>query len=119
MEESSTVVIRKATDVLVKNLPEIRSVEEWAEAVGYRNAANFSREFRNHFGKRPKVVMVDVRLQKAINLLRENPEISCYEVARAIGKKDEKALHRYFITHTHKPPSVYRQKMGTKKGDLK
>jgi len=118
MKETSAWDISEANNVFGKNLTCIHSVEEWARSVGYRNTDQFSRHYRNYFGKRPKAEMVKIRLQKAISLLKASPEISCYEVARAIGKKDEKALHKYFKTHAGKPPSAFRtQKGGRKMGN--
>ncbi len=112
MKETSARNVSEANNVFGKNLKGIHSVEEWARVVGYRNTDQFSRDYRNYFGKRPKAVMVNIRLQKAISLLKTSPDISCYEVAKAIGKKDEKALHKYFKTHAGKPPSAFRPKKG-------
>lgn len=109
-KQSSTPKIELANEILKENLTKILSVEEWAKACGYRNADSFSRRYRNQFGIRPKHAMVKHRLKKAKQMLIEEPEISCYEVAQAIGKRDEKELHRYFITHTQNPPSFYREK---------
>jgi len=108
MKPSSVTDITKANEILAENLSEIANVQEWAEAVGYKELSLFSRTYRNCFGMRPKKYMVKLRLDKAIRLLRNNPAISCYEVARAIGKQDEKALHRFFITHGKKTPSYYK-----------
>ena len=119
MNTSSAPEIQKANEILSAKLKEILSVQEWAETLGYHDMARFSREYRNHFGERPKEHMVKIRLEKAIGLLRNNPKISCYEVAQSIGKKDEKALHRYFMIHANTPPSAFRQKRRTKSEDKK
>ncbi|MCH8550233.1 MAG: AraC family transcriptional regulator [Balneolaceae bacterium] len=89
-KQSSASRIESADKVLLENLAEILSVEEWAKACGYQNADYFSKRYRKYFGIRPKRAMVQIRLQKAKQMLIEEPQISCYEIAQAIGKRDEK-----------------------------
>lgn len=52
--------------------------------------------------------MINYKLNKAIDIIKSNPEQSLYEVALEIGKKDEKSLHAFFKRNSYKPPSNYR-----------
>jgi len=85
-------------------LAEINTVSEWAAVLGFKNEKTFSRRYRNENGKRPKSILIKMKLDHAIHLLNNNPEMSCYEIAREIGKKDEKALNFFFRTHLGKSP---------------
>lgn len=110
MKKVSDTDIKQANIVLENNLKDICSVREWAQVLGFNDPVRFNRAYRNIFGEKPKSAMVRMRLGEAVRLLRECPDMSCYEVARAIGKKDEKALNYYFYTNIGQPPSSFRKK---------
>ncbi len=107
---SSLERIIDANSVLIQQLSEIHTISKWARLVGFTDAVRFSREYRNYFGVSPKKAMVEIRLKTAISLLKSKPCMSCYEIARAIGKKDEKSLNFYFSVHIGKPPTAFRTK---------
>lgn len=97
-----------ARQLLLSNLNEIDTISEWADLVGYGCAKKFSADYRNRYKKRPKKDMINYKLNKAIELIKSNPEQSLYEVALKIGKKDEKSLHAFFKRNSYKHPSYYR-----------
>jgi len=94
---------------LREKIAKISTVEEWAEELGY-DTKTFARKYRNKFGSRPKAVIIQTKLDLAVDLLHNNPEMSCYDVARAIGKEDEKALNYFFYTHLKKSPRSHKSK---------
>ena len=91
--------LTKADEILRKRMSEIDTVARWANELGFNSEKVFSRKYRNEYGKRPKSVLIKMKLERALFLLEHDPEMNCFEVARAIGKKDEKALNFFFRTH--------------------
>lgn len=109
MRKNKIENLDKSLEVLEKQIKSIDRVSEWAEACGYTNPKTFSRHFRNHFGERPGIVMKRAKLEKAIELLTNGEELSNYEIARNIGKKDEQALYHFVKGQTDKPPEFYKR----------
>lgn len=107
--------IEAAVEFLKPRLKEIDKVKDWAEIMGYDNSAYFSDLFRDHFGERPKLVMDRIKLERAIQLLSDQPEMKCYTVALEIGKKNEHILNHFFNRMTGFPPNDFR----TEKSDRK
>ncbi|MCH8569664.1 MAG: helix-turn-helix domain-containing protein [Balneolales bacterium] len=106
----STLGLAKADSVLRENIAQIGTVAEWAEVVGYADPKSFARKYRNKFDRRAKEAIIKTKLDVAISLLKNKPDLSCYEIARKIGKEDEKALNYFFYTHLRRPPREYRSK---------
>lgn len=52
--------------------------------------------------------MADIKLDILKNLLNEQPDITFYEAAHLIGKKDEQALYHFVKQQTGHPPSRLR-----------
>jgi transcriptional regulator GlxA family with amidase domain len=113
MDGNRELPIEGAIDFLKPRLREIDRVNEWARAMGYKNSKRFSRLFRNHFKKQPKKILDEIKVQKAIELLTNGNEMSCYEVAWEIGKRDEQALYKFMIRKTGYHPSYF---LDSKKG---
>ncbi len=88
MKMKTEIPIEQSIQILEKNLIKIDRVSEWSEYCGYKNGKKFSRLFRNHFGIRPKIMMSEKKIEKAVELLAQG-RISNYEIALEIGKKDE------------------------------
>lgn len=97
-----------ARELLLSNIKELDTIYEWAVLVGYDCPKKFSSDYRNHYKRRPKKDMIHYKLNKAIELIKTNPELSLYEVALEVGKKDEKSLHAFFKRNSYKHPSYYR-----------
>jgi AraC-like DNA-binding protein len=108
MKRKAEVPIDHCVQILKGNIKSIDRVGEWSEICGYNDVKKFSRLFRNHFGIRPKKLMNRIKLEIAINLLSEGKS-SNYEIARDIGKKDEKVLYTFFKQQTGKPPEIYKR----------
>lgn len=109
MKRKNEVPIDQYTQILKGNIKSIDRVGEWCESCGYKDMKKFSRVIRNNFGIRPKKLMNRIKLEIAIKLLSEG-ELSNYEIALEIGKRDEKALYTFFKQQMGNPPNFYRRK---------
>lgn len=96
--------ISAAVKVLRENLNEISSTEEWAVFMNWDCAVRFSRMFRKHTGKRPSQVLIETKIETAVKLLQEKPVLNCFDIAKHIGKADDKALNKYLKYHTGRVP---------------
>lgn len=100
--------IKQAEQVVRTAMGLIYTVQEWAEAMDFRSTKQFSRTFRNHFGARPKTRLIELRVEKFFDLLKETPEMSCYEIAVNLGLRDEIALSKFIKRHTGKSPTKWK-----------
>ncbi|WP_069130075.1 helix-turn-helix domain-containing protein [Rhodohalobacter halophilus] len=99
--------IKKSIELLKDNLHTIDRVNEWGRMMGYDSPKLFSRDFRNYYGKRPRVYLLRIKVRKALKLLA-NSDKSHYEIAKLIGKRDEQALYHFIKKQTGNAPSYYR-----------
>ncbi len=97
--------IEKAVDILGQHITEVATVSEWADIMGYDSPKYFSRLIRNHYGKRPKELIVQVKLRKIKECFaRESDEI-LFCMARDLGFVDNNALYKFINRHTGKTPT--------------
>lgn len=101
--------MEKALEVARQNLAEILTVGEWAEKMSYSSPKYFSRKFRNHFGIRPKYKLIELRVNRFFEIIKNDPSLSCYEIAFQLGLRDEIALNKFIKRHTGKPPSKWKK----------
>ncbi|TVR17219.1 MAG: AraC family transcriptional regulator [Balneolaceae bacterium] len=113
MKRQPELPIDSAYETLESNLKTIDRVSEWAEFCNYTSSKKFSRLFRNRYGVRPIVIIKKLKLRIATALLMEN-DLSSFEIAREIGKRDEQALYHFFVQQTGNSPSFYRKKIREK-----
>jgi AraC-like DNA-binding protein len=100
--------IKKAVKIAEGKVGSIYTVQEWAEEMNYNSPKYFSRKVRNHFGERPKSILIRIRIAKFVQMLSNNPNISSYEIAQEIGLRDEIALNKFINRHTGKSPSEWK-----------
>ncbi len=93
-----------ALEIARENLKEIRTVTEWAEKMGYDCPKYFSRRFKKYYGVPPKRKLVELRIEKFLELIREDSGISCFEIGLKLGIGDEKDLNEYIRYNTNKCP---------------
>jgi len=93
---------------LQTQLSEIDSVKEWADLSGWNDTKAFTRHIKKELGEKPIQIIIKTKLSLAFELLKFNPEMSCFEISRIIGKPDEKALNKFMKRHTGNPPSYFR-----------
>jgi hypothetical protein len=82
------------------------SIEEIADASGL-NRSYFSRLFKETFGQPPQQFLIQYRLTKAAELLK-NTRISVAEVGRSVGYDNQLHFSRAFRSIFGVPPSEYR-----------
>ncbi|WP_040516570.1 helix-turn-helix domain-containing protein [Gracilimonas tropica] len=102
------VPMEMALSVARENLKEIRTVTEWAQKMGYKCPKYFSRKFKKYYGVPPKPKLVELRIEKFHELIREFPEISCFELGLELGIGDETDLSKYIKRHTRKYPNEWK-----------
>lgn len=105
--------IYKANEILEKDLASIRTINDWADEMGYKTKV-FAHHYRKAFGLTCKKEMVRIRLQRARDLIGTRTDLKYYQIADMVGLADEYALNKYFMRHTGNPPSYFR-KNGQKK----
>jgi hypothetical protein len=58
--------------------------------------------------EKPVLIIIETKLNMAIYLLKNKPELTCFEISRIIGEPDEKAFNKFMKRHTGNPPSYFR-----------
>ncbi len=84
-------------------------VEAVCEAA-FISASSLQRAFAKHFGMSPKQYLIQLRMNRALELLTEN-ELSVKEISFACGFTDEKYFSRAFKKKYGAPPSQFRRHM--------
>ena len=82
-------------------------VEELSKISGY-NPQYFIRLFKQSIGMSPYQYIINCRMKKAVQLLKQNVSVTC--VAEQTGYGDIKAFSRAFKSYFNVPPSEYEKK---------
>ena len=101
--------IEHAIHVLENNIAKINTVSEWGDHLGFSSHKYFSRQFRKHFGQRPKQIIVEKKLEMVKSRFAEFPDKINYAIAREIGLCDEPAFYKFIKRHTGKSPSEFKR----------
>ena len=103
--------ILASVPTLEQNIQHVRSVNEWALMMGFRNPKTFSRLFRNHYGIRPKKLMDELRLDaiKRAFLTMEDDKYYC--IALEVGLEDEQALYKFVKNHLGINPTQLKEQV--------
>lgn len=101
--------IAKALEVLQKNRSQIKTVDMWADFMGYQTQKEFSRCFLWHFGTRPKKEFDRIWAEDSIKALKQSDkQATLYAIARDLGYENEGCMYNLVKRITKKPPSYYR-----------
>lgn len=103
------IEIHRSVRVLEKNITRIQTVGEWAEEMGYASVSYFSRKFRNHYGVRPKQILVRKKLDKVKQCMNESPGDIYFSIARKAGFIDNNALYKFIKLHTGKSVTEFKR----------
>lgn len=98
--------IREITSQLLENSGEPVSVNELARRTGY-SPIHFARVFKNVTGLLPREFMIQARIARAKQLLRESP-LSIGEISDALGYSDVFFFSRQFKERTGLSPTRFR-----------
>ena len=100
--------MKEALGFIDANFQRDLSIEEIADASGL-NRSYFSRLFKETFGQSPQQFLIQYRLTKAAELLK-NTQISVAEVGRSVGYDNQLHFSRAFKSVFGVPPSEYRNR---------
>jgi transcriptional regulator GlxA family with amidase domain len=103
--------IKEASRVLEENITSIRTVAEWAEAMGYADRKKFSRVFRKQFGYRPREAFQEIRAKKIQEYFKHFPDEKNYCIAIEFGFADEQGLYKFFKRHIGLSPTEWRKRL--------
>lgn len=102
--------IEAAGHVLAAHINEIRSVNDWADLMGW-DRTEFSRQFRRKNGVSAKDRLRELKFGAINDYFFDQPEARYYEVAYDLGFRDEKALYDYVRYHHKCSPTDYKKKV--------
>lgn len=100
--------IQKAIDYIKQHYGEDLAREDVAAKV-YMSGAHFSRCFKIVTGSTYKDYLTELRMQKAIELLKTNTKIS--DIAQKVGYTNSNRFNVNFRSYTSYSPSEYRSKV--------
>lgn len=99
--------IVEAIDYMRDNLEHSISLIDIARAIN-RSPSHFARQFRNEMGMPPHHYLVNLRLEKAQNLL-DKTRMSIAEIAYECGFSHQEHLTRFFRRRCGTTPAAYRK----------
>jgi len=99
--------IEKSMDLMRQTVSSPLALEKYAQTAGF-SVSQFSYLFKKLFGSSPMAYFVELRIQRAKELL-DNSNLSVKEVAWKLGFEDQLYFSRIFKKVTGVPPSVYRK----------
>ena len=106
-EKTDNYLITKALQYIENNICNDITLEDTAQSV-YLSPAYFSRLFKKHYDLNFKDYVVNLKMEKAMQLLK-NPEYKIYEISEILGYKSVRFFSQTFKKHTGKMPSEFRQ----------
>ncbi|MDR1280936.1 MAG: helix-turn-helix transcriptional regulator [Opitutaceae bacterium] len=106
-EHDDRHTLQRAMSLLRDNTTPFRSVHDLARAVGCSDS-RFHRLTRRILQKTPYQIVLDVRMQRACDLLAHTP-FKLEQIAMATGYADAFSFSSAFKRHTGKSPSDYRE----------
>ncbi|AET67192.1 response regulator containing CheY-like receiver domain and AraC-type DNA-binding domain [Desulfosporosinus orientis DSM 765] len=104
----SNPLVQQAVDYILQNYGQQLTLEEVARQVHLSPAyfsCLFSKEQKQTFSN----FLITTRLEKAKELLQQNPFVSISEISQQIGYKDANYFSRVFKEMTGIPPGLYRK----------
>ncbi len=91
-------MILRAKQYIEDHLAENFSIEDIAKSV-FLSSSYFSREFKSHTGQNVIDYIIDRRMKRAMELLREG-KYNANEISAMVGYADSKYFYRSFKKHT-------------------
>lgn len=99
--------IREAKDYINNHYNEPISLERLSDKVGF-STAYFSTMFKNEVGINFSEYLLNVRMEKAKELLKET-KFSVFDICQKVGYSDIKYFTKRFIQYTSLKPNEYRK----------
>jgi len=106
----SSQLVRQAVVYILQNYVQPLTLEEVARKV-HLSPAYFSSLFSQEQKQTFSNFLITIRLEKAKELLKQNPSVSIAEISQQIGYKDANYFSRVFKKMTGIPPGLYRKSL--------
>jgi AraC-like DNA-binding protein len=103
--------LQRATSFLAFNYNRAIKLPDVARKVAFCSEGHLSKLFRQHFGKGFQSYLLDLRLEKASELLRET-RLPVGEIARRVGYSDLPRFGQHFKRKYKLTPSAWKMKSG-------
>ena len=100
-------IIKAALRIIDYNYTSPITINQIAERLSL-NSSYFSRIFTEQTGMSPKQYILNKRMERAKELLKET-DISVYEIAYSVGYEDQLYFSRIFKKHIGMPPLEFRK----------
>jgi AraC-like DNA-binding protein len=97
--------IEEAITVLEENITAIHTVPEWAERMGYPCEKYFSRKIRTHYQQSPYRLIVEKKMDRIKQELKNSSDDILFSVALELGFVDNNALYKFVKRHSGKTPT--------------
>ncbi len=94
--------IETAITVLEEQIKEILTVCEWATKTGFDSTKYFSRKIRDFYGRRPKKIIIEKKLELIEKVLSQSGNETFQWVAGETGFENDNALGQFVNRHTDK-----------------
>lgn len=107
LDSGASPVVRQAIAYMRDRLDESLTLEDIAAVVN-RSPSHFARQFRNHVGVPPYQYLLNLRLEKAREML-EGTRLSIAEIAFECGFSHQEHLTRLFRRQFDTTPAAYRK----------
>jgi AraC-like DNA-binding protein len=104
------VAVTKVIHLLLDQLEEIKTVEDWAFSAGY-SKSYFVRLIRAHYRQTPEMILRWVRMMKIAREFHENPDKICYAIALDTGLNNDNGLCYFVKRHMGVTPGMLRTMM--------
>lgn len=108
------LVIDSCLELMRERYMEDLSLESVAESFRF-NPSYFSTLFKEATGRSFSDVLIEIRMRKAEELLRDGSGLKVYEIAERCGFRDTKYFSRSFKKHVGVTPEAYRHWAGQQK----
>src|SRR5690625_3222190 len=105
------IIIQKVIRYLKDNIDDDRlSLAKVAEEVVYMNPDYLGRLFKKEIGETFTTFLINLRIEKAIQLMHESESMKIFEVANQVGfSHNPRYFGQVFKKHTGFTPSDYKQ----------
>lgn len=108
LEATTELYLRKALDYADMNYGSFMTVQEMSEYVGIDRKYLYH-IFRSKLGKSPQKYLIDYRIEKATELLKD-PTLTVADVARSVGYNNAFHFSKLFKKLIGEAPSDYRKR---------
>lgn len=110
IQKPSKTPIEEAINFLNNNFRDIKSVEQWSEAMGY-SKSYFWRKFEALFRQTPQSVFIDQRKEALIKFIKTHKDCTCTRAAKQIHLTDGNGLYQFVTRNFDCTPTELMEKI--------